>query len=208
MEFASQYEQSYDSYNVDNATGKKKKKGKTKVGKLLTKAKKGAKKLGKAAGNLAKNVAGVSVLLPLQPLRPAMVAALKKKGVSVSKKTSLVDVANRFYTHVVKASGNYDHLPEIDTTEVTSDHFAVAIGVVVEGIISFFKAAKAKKDRGEKLSKTEEIAAQGTEVATQKIEESVKNEAAQEIGTRVLDNGKTWLLVGGAAIGLFLLLRK
>lgn len=158
----------------------------------------------KKAGNVLKSVAGVSVLLPLQPLRPAMMKALKKKGVFVNKKTSLLDVTNRFYNSVVKASGNYDHYADIDTTELPDDHLAVAIPVIVEAIISFFKKSKQKKDAGEKLSPVEEVAAEGTEIATAKIEKTIKDEAAQEIGERVMQTN--WPLIIGIAAGVVLLI--
>jgi hypothetical protein len=130
---------------------------------------------------------------PLVPLRPVMIAVLSKKGIKANNKTSTADLANLFYENVIrKADKNYD---SIDINNMPEDYAAVAITVIVDAIISFVKSIKDKKKAGEKLNKTEETIATGTEIAEKRIEESAKEEAASTVGNKLLFDRKTQIIV-------------
>lgn len=170
-----------DITSVDiNSADKKKKKRKFRLGKFFK--------------NLGKNAASYTVLAPLRPLRGMMMKALKKEGVYVDKRTSLIDVTNRFYNNIViKKSKN--KLDEIDVYNYEQENIEPALTAIVTGIISFVKSIKDKKKRGEKLNKSEELIAKGTEEAEKKIVEQAKTETATAVGQSLLFNPKTQIII-------------
>jgi hypothetical protein len=112
----------------------------------------------KTAKKIGKIVVGSTVLLPLQPLKPMMVKALKKQGVSASLKTPLIDVANLFYKNVVRKNNSSFEDIDLNNLDLQDDHvIGAAIGAVVSGIIAFVKGIKKKKASGEKLNLGEEL---------------------------------------------------
>jgi hypothetical protein len=203
---------------IDNVTKKAAKKQKRKarrkkiLGGVLAVATGGVSKLAtkkgrKQIGSVLKGAAGVSVLLPLVPLRGMMIKALNKEGIVATKRTSTVDLANRFYKNIVqKHDKSYD---DMDINTIPPDHVAAAIGIVVTAIISFIKNIKKRKADGEKLSKAEELVAAGTEEAEAKINDSAKGEAATEVGTALLFDRKTQLIIlAVVAVALYFMFRK
>jgi hypothetical protein len=137
---------------------------------------------------------------PLVPLRPVMIVVLSKKGIKANNKTSTADLANLFYENVVRKDNK--NLQHIDINELDEDYAVVALSVVVDAIISFIKSIKDKKKAGETLNKTEEVIATGTEMAEKKIEEGAKDEAAKNVGSKLLFDRKTQIVVIGVVIAV------
>jgi hypothetical protein len=154
-----------------------------------------ASKAGRAAAKKGvKAIAGMTVLLPLQPLRPMMVKRLKKEGVSVSNKTALIDLANLFYNKVVRKKDS--SFEEIDLNNISDydDHVVgAAIGAVVSGILAFIKGIKKKKKAGEKLDAGDELIEAGVAVIEKQIEEKqgepITDEPVDENGNMPIDSG-------------------
>jgi hypothetical protein len=190
----------------------------TTFGKILKVATGGASALGSKAGRTslkqdAKKIAGATVLLPLQPLRPVMMKGLQKEGVSVSSKTPLVDIANLYYNKVVRKHDS--SLEECDINNFEDNVIGEAIGVVVKGIIAFIKGVKKKKKAGVPLTKTEEeinttvekIESKVIEPAQEQASEMAQTEVEQKIGGFVFDN-KIIILIVIAAVVFFLIRKK
>lgn len=193
----------------------------TKVGKLLRKvgkskvlavatggasklaSKKGRQEVKKVASKVGKTIIGTSVLLPLQPLRPVMIKGLKKEGVKADNKMQLVDLANLFYKHVVRKQDK--SFEEIDINNLDDHAVGAALGAIVTGIISFIKKIKSKKKAGEALTKMEEVIAEGTEEVETQIESGAKEEIAQQVGTSLLFNKKTQMIVVGVIVVIIII---
>lgn len=171
------------------------------VKKRLTKRAKRVETKGTAAERLA--------MAPLVPLKPTMVRTLRNKGVAVSRKDSIVKVANLFYNEVVRKSSKFEDEAEIDLFSYDEDNVAPVISGMVTAIIEFIKGAKKKKDTGSKLTKSEAIVVTGTEVVERKLQEKAKEEAAREVGEKILyDTGtqKNLILIGVAVLVVAVLL--
>lgn len=189
----------------------------TTFGKILKHATGGVSALGSKAGRTelkkdAKKIAGATVLLPLQPLRPAMMKGLKKEGVSVTAKTPLIDIANLYYNKVVrKHDASFE---ECDINNFEDNAIGTAIAVVVKGIIAFIKGVKKKKQAGVPLTKAEETINTAVETIENKVidpakeqgEEMAQAEVEQQIGGFVFDN--KIIIIAVIAVIAFLLIRK
>jgi hypothetical protein len=128
----------------------------------------------------------------LAPLKPAMVAALKRKGfTNVSDSDSTKSVAVRFYSSYMNNKNS------LESIEVTPDEVNAAIqtaqGVapLIQAIISLFDQLKGKKDAGATLSPEQQKLVSDAEKS---IEE---NKAKTETG-----NKKIFVVLGILA-GLF-----
>lgn len=154
------------------------------------------KKSAKKAGKLAKKVLKGSAFLPLFPFKAVMVKILKGKGKNVSMKTDMLDVANMFYNDIVRKHDKSFEDIDLDTINTTDEHVVgTAIAAVVGGIISFIKAIKKKKAEGKKLTKIEDEVATGTEQVEAQIKSGAKEEAAQQVGAKLLFDRKTQIIV-------------
>jgi hypothetical protein len=146
-----------------------------------------------------KGLASRALLAPLVPLKGVMVRALKNKGIAMSKKTPINTLAKEFYNKVVvkHSGGNFE---EVHFDE-DLDHVAGAtLSAIASAIVTFIKGLKKKKEEGEPLSKTENIVVSGTEAVEQKIQEKAKEEAAKEVGGRILFDRKTQYIIIGVVI--------
>ena len=138
----------------------------------------------------------VTVLAPLQPLKPVMILALKKKGKTHSVKTPLSIIARDFYNTYVAPKSGFEEIPEMDNA-------VGAVGSAVVGaIIDYIKNLKKKKEEGKPLSKTEGQIVTGTEKVEAKIATKAKEEAAAEVGRNILFDKKTQLIIGGVILGI------
>lgn len=184
---------------ISRATKKGKTRRVAKLKKRITKTKKrGSKRVKRiqTKGTLAERIA----LAPLLPLRAMMAATLKKRGVKASKNTPIVELANLFYNKVVHKS-NPGHYEEIDLLDYYDDNVAgLAISAVVKGILEFIKGVKKKKEKGEPLNKVEQTVATGTEIAETKAKESAQEEAASQVGKKLLFDKKTQMIIGGVVV--------
>lgn len=150
---------------------------------------------------------------PLLPFKGTMVKMIKEKGGAVSMSDPMDKVANLFYQMVIKKDGYEQFFVDYDLTDVTPDHAAVAIGVIVNAILDFFRKSKEKKDQGQSLSKIESQAAKAAEFAQAKgtelqakAETQAKKEASAKVGEKLLFDEKTQIALGLgllALIGLF-----
>ena len=169
---------------------KKKKTGKTKAGKLIAKVKKGVKKV---AGTI-KKVASFPVLLPF---KVAMSTILKSKGIIPEK--DIAKLAQQFHSVIIEKKGTYE-MYEVE-------HIApVAISMIINGVIDFFKQLKKKKDSGATLTPQEETALNNAEATVGAVMEAGKEDAKNEIAKKSF----TPLIIGGviALIVIFLLVGK
>jgi hypothetical protein len=158
----------------------------------------GIQRAGKTVGKIVRNIAGVTVLAPLQPFRKKMVDAINKNGGFANSKTDLPTVAKRFYDTVVKK--HEKHLDEYDFTTMPEDHLVAVLPIVIEAIISFFKKSKEKVDAGESVSAVEAEAAKATEEVTEVLQEKAKEEAAETVGNKILFDKKTQFIIIGVVI--------
>lgn len=147
-------------------------------------------------------------LAPLIPLKGVMIAGLKQQGIAVSKRDKIDKIANLFYNHVVRKHHDYEDLAELHFNTYDEDNLAPIVIGVVDAIIDFIKKAKAKKDKGEKLTKLEEVTVKGTEAAETQLTQKAQEAAAQEVGQRILFDSKTQIMIAAAILLLILLFRK
>lgn len=103
--------------------------------------------------SIVRDKAGQISFETLRPLKPAMVAALKRKGfTNISDSDSTKTVAVRFYNSYLNNKNS------LDSVEVTPDEVNAAIqtaqGVapLIQAIIDLFNQLKGKKDAGATLS--------------------------------------------------------
>ena len=206
-------------------TGKKKKvRGFKRLGKNL---KKGFKKVGGAL----KKVGQAAALAPLLPLKGVMKKALKKKGVNPPSK--LPDLAEAFYNNIVKKS-HYDTAyfgRSLERDGYNDDHI---VGSIVEGIISFIKTLKKKKEEKKKglpvqFSPVEKEIIEGSEKVLNKIEEKAErsginikatrpqtaeqeereeNEEKETVSGGISLSGMNPMVIVGILIGAYLIFKK
>lgn len=183
--------------DVDNLFGRKKRKeggSSTGTGSGSRKEKKTARKEKRKSKKVTpegfKKVRGPKLIL-LAPFKGPMKKALTEKGIKHSN--DLQDIATKFYHYIVR-KGSYDF--EAGTLEFTDSIDAsktgsktgsgnlapVAIGVIIDAVLSFFKGLKDKRDAGGKLSPTEQTLLDGAEKVADQIKEEAKDEGAQRIG--------------------------
>lgn len=170
-------------------------------------------KVKKAIKKTAKKLASVgtrAILAPLLPLRPIMIKALKSKGKAASRSTKIDVLARDFYNYVVvpHSKGNFEEIhfdPDVD-------HIAgTALTAIASAVVTFIKSLKKKKAEGEPMSSTEKTIVKGTEAVEAQIEEKAKEEAAREVGGKLLFDKKTQLIIAGVlvvAIGAFVMVKK
>jgi hypothetical protein len=158
--------------------------------------------LNKAANKLKDFTVGTTILLPLQPFKPAMKKNLEGKGIS-TKGLSFSKIIEKFYNENIskkkdKAS-NFDEIPDgfisnhylMRTTKDNfddSDNFvaaaATALTTIVSATIKFFKENKEKKDAAkaagvnpkDELDPESLDAANATEQITKDLENKAKGE--------------------------------
>jgi len=145
-------------------------------------ARKRKRKLGKALRRIGEGISkGVKKLVketknipfaPLLPFKLAMKRILHEKGVDTSN--DITEIAQKFYNVVIQKKSNY----EIYSYE----HLApAAISAIIAAVIDFFKSLKKKKERGEKLTESEEKALELAEKATEEAVSEVKEQAKVEV---------------------------
>lgn len=173
--------------------------------------KRGRKDLKKAAkdtGKAIKKIGGIAAFAPLLPLVPMMKKALKKKGKPVP--SGVQNVAKAFYNEIVTKHGSYEEIhfdSDLDADNIISE----AIGGIVKGILEFVKGLKKKKQAGDKLSDTEAVIADGTEIVEKKLNEQAQETAATEVGKKILFDRKSQIvivLIIVAIVGVVLYLRR
>lgn len=171
-------EESSDLQTIpENLFGSRKKKKAAASGSSGSKGKKKEKK----------PIRGVGIAL-VAPFFVPMKAALKKKGI---KSAGLQDTANKFYLHIIKGGKNFESL------DGEKDNMApIAINVLVDAILSFFRNLKAKKDSGKPLSPTEDALLKGAETAADNVKDELVTEGTSSIGKIAL-----------IAVGAFLLFK-
>jgi hypothetical protein len=110
--------------------------------------------------------------------KPVLVAALKKKGAKVSMSTKMEVLVPMFKDVVIdkKAVLNYDDYNCLE--HVGADE----VEIVVQMVLDFIKNLKAKKDKGEPLSKEDEDVLDGAE-----------KEAEKEMKGENASTDKNWL---------------
>ena len=188
--------------------------------KIVKRVKKTARKVGRTAKRVAKKVGGAAkrvAFAPLLPLKAMMVAALKRTGTKVTIRTPIDRVANLFYNNVVRKQHGFEDYDELNLDSYTEDNIAPIVAGIVEAIITFVKRSKEKKQKGEKLTKVEQITVTGTETAEANLRAKAEAEAQRQIGEKVLQTGgdiggfiqdnKIMLIAVGAVI-VFLMIRK
>jgi len=188
-------------YNdVDHMSKKRKekkaaRKAKRKAGKgFFGKVGKVMKKIGAFAGDL-------TIFAPLAPLRPMMRKMLAKKGKDPGKKTHTGELAKIFYNEVVAKHGNYEEIHCDFDLEPDNIVEAAASGII-KGILEFIKGLKKKKSGGEKLSKVEAEIVSGTEKVEKQIKQGAKDEAATQVGKRILFDKKTQIIIAVVIIAI------
>jgi hypothetical protein len=142
------------------------------------------------------------VTAPLLPFKSKMVSMLKDKGVAAPKR--MADITEVFYETFVKNSDTFMPIQSafMNRRIMTTDHAAVILPVIVNAVIDFFKMAKDKKNSGQPMSKTEEKAAKATEIVEQQLEEKAKEEAAESLADKFLND---WRYQAGLAALLLLI---
>ena len=131
-----------------------------------------------------------------------MVKELNKKGFNLKRRAPIVQVADLFYNNIVrKADKSFEEI-DYEMNFRGDDHAAgVAIKAIVDGIISFVKGIKKKKEDGkEKLSKVEESIAVATIQTEKRLKAKAKEETAKEVGKKLLFDKKTQYLIAGAVV--------
>lgn len=191
-----------DAFIVENFRGKNKAKRKAK--RLARKNKRATRKnkrkvkikgFKKKLGSVVNKIGKIGVLLPF---KFAMIGALKSKGVNVSKKTDLTELSTKFYNVIVrKGKANY----EVENFAVSASMLAG----VVSGIISFFKNLKKRKEAGEELSKSEEIALTKAEEVSRQVDLTTRDFTEEAIGETVM-KFLPMALIGGVL--LYLIIKK
>jgi len=124
----------------------------------------------------AKKTIGKAALLPLKPFMKVIKKVLSKKGVN-TRGISNEKAVELFYNKVVikKSFEGYRDLQSLEedsfaqhpsfSTDIEyadeQDHIAgAAVGVVVDAVISYFKDKKNKKEKGQTLTKDENLIAE------------------------------------------------
>lgn len=170
--------------------------------KAVKKVGKGIKKVGTKAVNLA---VGTTVLLPLQPFKPAMKRNLESKGIS-TKGMSFASIIEKFFNENIskknKKTSNYQSLEEgylenhylmqVDPANFneTDNLAADALVMIVQETIKYFKTQKAKKKKAKEqgqdpktvLTKTELADADATEKVEAELVEKAESETAVKKG--------------------------
>jgi hypothetical protein len=186
---------------------------------ILTDMKNGGKKRSIRQKRVVENIKGEPVLLgdhiakqgyaKLKPLKKVMQMALESVGVKPGKTIDIV--AEQFYNNIIRPSKKtgiadfkFDY-PEINTGHMTYDQADNAKDVITESILKFIRVARRKEASGSKLTKVEQILADGSKIVEKNIESTAKQEAAQQLGQNILFNKKTQLIIVGAIVGIVLL---
>lgn len=125
-----------------------------------------------------------AALAPLVPLKPVMVKMLTNKGIRVSTRDPILKIAELFYNNIVRKSNKF--LGEVDFDNLEDHAIGIAINAVVTAIVDFIKQSKRKRDEGKELTKTEQVLVTGVDLVQAKIEEKAREEAAQEVGQKIL----------------------
>ena len=156
------------------------------------------KKTGQAVRKAAKAVGKAAKTAPLIPFIPMMKSALKKAGHEPKK--GIEELANQFFSIVVKGRNSYDG-PE---------HLVEDIVSIVKSILGFFKDKKerlaAKKAAGEPLTEGEENSLAVMEKIQSEAEavavDSAKDSAGRAVVDSVVDNKKP-LMIGAAVLLIY-----
>jgi len=157
-----------NSFETDNATGKKKKK----KGGFFKKIAKGIK-----------NVTMASALIPaLLPFVPVMFLALKKKGLRPPKNP--VKLAHMFYDNIVKKTQS--KFEQVHFEHYAADDHILPIAAIVPPIIKFIKHAVDKR-KAKKAQSAEEVAV--SDVAAPIIDKISDKAASVGITAESLGNG-------------------
>lgn len=161
------------------------------VAKGTTKVAKGTVKVVKKTGGF---IVDTTLFLPMLPFKNAMKSALKDNGFAAPNDNS--ELLASFAKNIL---GKKFYDDDYDKNELAP----VLIPSLIQATISFFKMIKAKKDNGEKLSKTEaklvEIADKGVEEFKGAAIEKVDN----SIGSFIRKHGIK--IVGGIAVIIVLI---
>lgn len=178
-------------------TGKKKRK--TKIGKFLQKIGTGIKK--------AVTAPGLAILLPF---KDAMKQGLIDIGVAPSSEfRTLVD---QFYNFVVRkqpkiVGTNFDNgFEELHFSDARDEDHAVGIATaIIDGVISFFKTLRQRQEAGEQLSEREQKLVRSYDQVETQLEASARAEAAEQVGSKILFDGKTQIIIVVAIVGIIAL---
>lgn len=158
-----------------------------------------------------RKIIGTALFIPLLPLRIVIVTTLKKKGHD-TKKMNFSEMVMTFYNEIVAPASKGTFEPVENTEQFYNDCKANhAVGAaIVTAVVSFIKALKKKKAKGEPLTAIEKNIVAKTELVEEKIEEKAKDEAAMTVGKRILFDKKTQkiIIIAVAALVGLLLFKK
>lgn len=153
-------------------------------------------RIGKGIKKTIGTVGKIGILLPF---KGAMKKALKNNGIPF--KDNMDDITEKFYNFVIKKKGSNNYL-SLNSNGNENHIAAELIDTAISAIVTFFRALKEKKKRGEKLEKWEEDAINTVEAATDMVVDAAKDQAKYKIGD-ILTNPVVLI-----CIGLFLFMRK
>ena len=144
---------------------------------LKAEAKRTGEKVGKIAGTVGKK----ALLMPLLPLKVAMITVLKLRKQPVKLTDSIDKVALLFYHAVVEGKNSfeyqmYENVNKYGLSVVAPQHLVEEVtSGIIKAILDWFKERKAKKDAGEKLPPEEEAALAKAEEGAKEAEEKAAN---------------------------------
>lgn len=165
---------------------------------------KGEKRAGKIIAREGKSAIGATIedvgYAVLTPFKPFMKSALRKQGLLPPSNTE--DLAEMFYNKIVAGNHydsaytpyNFDSMPAYQHDNIVGD--------IVDAIINFIRGVKAKGDSGEPLGKVEEIIYAGANKVEGQLNKAAKQEAATQLGERLLFDNKTIMIIGGVFVAI------
>jgi len=147
----------------------------------------------------AERVAGVTLLLPLQPFKPAMKKNLEGKGIS-TKGMSFPAILEKFFNeNISKKANKSSSFEEIESGYISNNYLmrtpesrlnesdnlaADAIVIIVKETIKFFKGNKDKKAAAKNAGENPKNVLTGEELdaaeAAEKVTKDLENKAAGE----------------------------
>lgn len=128
----------------------------------------------------------------LKIFKPAMSLAVREKGITPSY--NIETLSRQFYDNVVR--NTLEHQNHADSYQTPKE-------IVVDAVLKYFISSKAKKDSGADLTRIDEIAARGYEMAQQAGGNIAEDYAKQSVGDWVVEN--KGIVIGGI-VGVILII--